>query len=430
MRALLRTAMIATVVFAGAALLVGGPAIVADGLCYNAAAARLLNTGVYSYLSLDINTIQPPNAFVTPGYVWLLGLGYLFLPHSGDVVEVIVGAIPFIISLHFVAAVAAVVLIHATGRLIGGVRLGRIAGLAGALYLPFGAEAMSGWSENVSVFFAAAMVYLGVRLYKAEEHERLRRALALGLCAGAATLVRPVFALWILVPLGFFAWEHRRAWRRSAVPVLGGCLAIALVMAPWVIRNAVLFHRFIPLTEHAGTVMIDSVGGTAMTPDEDQAFSDAMRAGKDGYAEVALRRMRQQMEADTWKFTSGRLRDTVRMVVAPWSSQENPFNPYPPGTSRVYGEGYRLMSETAYSAWQSVIGILHGLFLVLALVGVVVMRKKPVVWLVAGLPLYLIAVCGVLGARARYFYPAMPGVILLAAIGIGYMLSAVRSRHS
>ena len=68
------------------------------------------------------------------------------------------------------------------------------------------------------------------------------RSLAWGVGGGVATLISPVLALcWCLLTV----CEAVRV--RRGRPLLVACVACALVVTPWVVRNAVVFGRFIPV---------------------------------------------------------------------------------------------------------------------------------------------------------------------------------------
>ena len=79
-----------------------------------------------------------------------------------------------------------------------------------------------------------------------------RRAFLVGVCAGLASLVRPNG----LVAAGglLLGWlPHRLGGWKLELPRLAAlALGTALVLAPWALRNAVLFHAFIPVSTGTG----------------------------------------------------------------------------------------------------------------------------------------------------------------------------------
>jgi hypothetical protein len=80
--------------------------------------------------------------------------------------------------------------------------------------------------------------------------------LAPGLLLGALVLVRPEYlAISLLIAVVVFAQAGREGWRtglaRAAVMMAG----LALVVAPWTVRNAVALDRFVPVSTGGGQVL-------------------------------------------------------------------------------------------------------------------------------------------------------------------------------
>ncbi len=98
---------------------------------------------------------------------------------------------------------------------------------------------------------------------------RLRWAV-LGGVLGVGALVRAEFLLLVPILLGALAWHHRghpetvsvkdtdtsdaRSGRRWSAAAVGVVAALA-VLAPWTIRNAVTFGRFVPVSNNLGSVL-------------------------------------------------------------------------------------------------------------------------------------------------------------------------------
>lgn len=98
-------------------------------------------------------------------------------------------------------------------------------------------------SEPLSTLLVAAVLWLCVPSCK------VGRWLALGLCLGALIMCRPIFFL-LPVAIGLWAIVFARPLfaGRSGVALavmLGGVMT---VWAPWVVRNALVFDRFLPLS--------------------------------------------------------------------------------------------------------------------------------------------------------------------------------------
>ena len=125
--------------------------------------------------------------------------------------------------------------------------------------------------------------------------QRLRWALLAGVLAGLAALTR-VNVLLMLPPLLLAVWPSPRRSARSAVPVVGLLLAGAVTVSPWMIRNAVELHAFIPLaTQGAGlagifndTSRTTSNHRAAFRPPQQDPHDAALLARSAHLGEVAL----------------------------------------------------------------------------------------------------------------------------------------------
>jgi 4-amino-4-deoxy-L-arabinose transferase-like glycosyltransferase len=71
----------------------------------------------------------------------------------------------------------------------------------------------------------------------------------MGAYCGLAGLVNPALLLALLAVMGWSAWQTRKRFRYS--PLLG-LLVLLLVYTPWPIRNARVFHAFVPLRSTVG----------------------------------------------------------------------------------------------------------------------------------------------------------------------------------
>jgi 4-amino-4-deoxy-L-arabinose transferase-like glycosyltransferase len=147
----------------------------------------------------------------------------------------------------------AVVLIALLGRRIGGDRVGLLAGLLAAVYPPLITADGLVMSEPLFVLLVAGALLLALH---ALSHPSVGAAAALGVVIGLAILTRGEGLL--LVPLLLWPAAYARGARRSPrvgparlAPAAGrlariaaASAAVALVLAPWVIRNALVFDRF------------------------------------------------------------------------------------------------------------------------------------------------------------------------------------------
>ncbi len=78
-----------------------------------------------------------------------------------------------------------------------------------------------------------------------------------GLTLGALALVRPEYlAIGALLALLVFLRQRRHSdWRRALLAGAIVVLGIVVVVAPWTVRNAVVFHRFVAVSTGGGQVL-------------------------------------------------------------------------------------------------------------------------------------------------------------------------------
>jgi 4-amino-4-deoxy-L-arabinose transferase-like glycosyltransferase len=91
-------------------------------------------------------------------------------------------------------------------------------------------------------------------------------ALAVGIASGAAILVRPSWAMFVPIMLGCWCIAVWFGRTRVTDAVRGGLLivlALAVVMAPWWIRNAGLYGRFVPTALWMGASLYDGLNTRA-----------------------------------------------------------------------------------------------------------------------------------------------------------------------
>ncbi len=130
-----------------------------------------------------------------------------------------------------------VILVGILGRRVADDRAGLIAGLIAAVYPPFITADGLVMSEPLFVVTVAGALIAALALL---QHPTALRAARLGAVIGFATLTRGEGIL--LLPL--LAWPTAIAAlsRERARRLLAATAATALVLAPWVIRNVVVFH--------------------------------------------------------------------------------------------------------------------------------------------------------------------------------------------
>jgi len=103
------------------------------------------------------------------------------------------------------------------------------------------------WSTHLLLLSLCCLLYLAQDL---EQSPRLGLWAGFGLLAGFAGLTEPSVLVVVSFLLALACWRLARDGKRWFVP---GCVAGVVMMAalsPWMIRNALAFHRFIPMRDN------------------------------------------------------------------------------------------------------------------------------------------------------------------------------------
>ncbi|MBZ0113319.1 MAG: glycosyltransferase family 39 protein [Thermoanaerobaculia bacterium] len=110
------------------------------------------------------------------------------------------------------------------------------------------------WSETLYLFLlvaAVAVMFAGIERTDSTERRRSLLLAASGLLFGLAALVRPVALYFLVLWLPWLAFRDtdRIRGRRTALAIAFGCLA---AVAPWTVRNAVVYRAFVPIDATLG----------------------------------------------------------------------------------------------------------------------------------------------------------------------------------
>ena len=188
-----------------------------------------------------------PTAFVPPVLPWLVSLLYRAVGHD------------YFGALLLQCAIGALVplLLVALGDALYGGGIGRVAGWHSAFHplLVF----FSGYLLTETTFCVTLLMALTAAAVWIKT-PRPGRAFGTGLLCGVAALTRPpalllpvLLTAWAWAPLGLTLAARDRV-RQCALLFLG----LALAVGPWTLRNATVFHAFVPVTTGAGRALLDS----------------------------------------------------------------------------------------------------------------------------------------------------------------------------
>jgi hypothetical protein len=263
------------------------------------------------------------------------------------------------------------------------------------------------WEMNLTVLLFTWILVLALRLRgiggEVSEVDRLRLWLAFGLSWGALalnnpalTVLLPVTGLWVLVGLV-------RAGAGWAWPVRGATLAgvvCLLCLAPWLGRNWLVFHKFVPMRSNFGVELYlgDGPGTNGLLIEylhpvrDPQQFRLYQQMGELAYSDYRGKLAKDYIRQYPGIF----LKSTLKRVYFFWAGVP------PPADYPWYVEAGRGLNF----AFTSVAGLLG--------LGLALRRRVPGAWLFAGAFLFYPVTYYLVMALARFRHPLEPLITILA----------------
>ena len=105
------------------------------------------------------------------------------------------------------------------------------------------------WSTHLLLFCLLWLIYLAQKM---EESPQLGVWAGFGLLAGFAALTEPSVLVVVPFLMALAACRLMKAGKRWLAPGLIASLMLAATISPWMVRNAIVFHRFIPMRDSMG----------------------------------------------------------------------------------------------------------------------------------------------------------------------------------
>jgi hypothetical protein len=184
-----------------------------------------------------------PTAIVAPGYPTLISVVFLIFGSYTAASAVTIMLLQILVSLltiWLMMRVSAQVLDR---------RSAVIAGAFWAIALPLLWIPTIFWETSISACALVGMIALALRCRRSPTPSAW---ILLGASCAVTGLINPALLPSLLLVMGWVAYQTRETgWRRPTL----GLVALAVVFAPWPIRNAVRFHAFIPLRSTVGIEM-------------------------------------------------------------------------------------------------------------------------------------------------------------------------------
>ncbi len=265
-----------------------------------------------------------PTAFIAPGYPLLVAAVFgLFGPHS-------TASLLVFLILHIALNLATVWLILHLSRCLSGSRAAWIAGLFWSVSLPLVWMPTIFWDTCFSAFILLAFIAIAL-------HWRGRFDRKLAMTIGAATafvgLVNPALLPVLFCIILWLAFQSGLSPRYRVVRIALAASAFLVVFSPWPVRNARVFHAFIPLRTTVGfELWMGNRAGAAGFLDESvfpmynpQELADYNTRGEVDYTAHKSELAKQYIAANPLAFASLTGRRIVRFWTGTGSQGGSPI---------------------------------------------------------------------------------------------------------
>jgi 4-amino-4-deoxy-L-arabinose transferase-like glycosyltransferase len=267
----------------------------------------------------------------------------------------------------------------------------------------------------------------------AADSENRPRWLLPGLAFGGLALVRPEYiGVALLVSLVVLVRHGWRDWRGTWAHALLLLVGVAVVVAPWTVRNTVALDRFVPVSTGGGQVLF---AGTYLPSDGDpeKVGEEVVERHPELFGPHAAEQLRlEQILARLAAQRYPRL-ETDRALSKMGKEQlwddlsEEPFE-YAGFVAtkvwRIWTHGQRAVMQE--SGWK----LFHWALLVFGLIGLAVLalRRRWEALLIATIFLAITAISALLVASPRRVLVMMPLLAALAGVGAVSTLDLLRTR--
>jgi 4-amino-4-deoxy-L-arabinose transferase-like glycosyltransferase len=228
-------------------------------------------------------------AFRPPGYPYLLAGVYALggVERAEDSRRFVVGRVANALVGTVIVALIGVLAAQLFDRRVALVAMG-----LAAVYLPL--ILISGSLMSEPLFAALLLGALVAAIQHRRSAHRYRWVLLAGVLGGLTILTRANAAI-LLAPLMVAVWDARPRWSwRALAPPVALVVVALLTVAPWTVRNAVAFGRFVPVTTQLGTALAGTYNDAARTDREHPASWRSLRRVAD--YQYLVRRWRQTPE--------------------------------------------------------------------------------------------------------------------------------------
>ncbi|MDT8716310.1 glycosyltransferase family 39 protein [Clostridium sp. 19966] len=372
-----------------------------DDVKFIRSAKILLEQGIYTYHHPPTSTV-----FMMPGLPFALAfLMKIFGFYGGITALRIVQAVLQTVSL---------LIIFYIGRKMFNSKIAILAVIFDTFYIAEIYTANLVLTETFFKFFVLCLVLFSI--YALEEN-KMKFYLISGLFWGLSTLFRPAIATYPILIL--IMWIIKKARFIDCVKYgLAVTLVFCAVLSPWWIRNYKVFHQIIPLTMASGNPMLQ---GTYINYDQSTQKTDGLNYKQFHYGEgtqTELQSNATEVAISKYRLKNLFPKEPLKFIYwytigKSWAQINFPFYWKP-----LFGISYEMA------------GLYHFLMLILAVIGSLFYFKNKSN---NKLPILLIAIVIYFDidylpffTMGRYFYPAAPYFIIMAA----YAVFSIKERIS
>lgn len=333
-----------------------------------------------------------PFHFVPPLYAWLLGLEYFVFGPNVFVAKLVHSAVDSLACL----------LVFLIGVKFFDRRTALIAALLYAIY-PLAIVTSTRLYYQTLLNLALCWIVLCLA-----GRQTVKNGLWAGIAVGVSALAKPVtLPLIALIPAVRLieGMRVRAALRPYVLWSMAFVTACILTLAPWTIRNYMVFHGFVPVQSGAGPVLV--------------------QGSKEDYIDLDVATIRERygptFGLSPQEYTSAALNNH-------WTHLRTDPIDY----VRFLGKKFLLAWYNTEGKENNTRALLAQLpFLLAALLGFFCMSSwtRPPHWYVLGLILYISALQVALFPLVRYTLAVMPLVMLPAAVGVNLVVERLRLSH-
>lgn len=358
-----------------------------DDVKFIRSAWNLVDTGQYIYHNPGIST-----AFMMPG-----------LPNSLAFFVILFGKFGGITAYRVFQSIiqtGSLYLVFLIGRKIFNSKIGVLAVIINALYIPDYWVTNLILTESLFKFFVLSLVYFSIY---AIEKKNTKYYIFGGIVWALGTYFRPTIAAFPIIIL--IIWILRKysvkEMFKYGTIVLG---IFCLIMSPWWIRNYNVFHKFVPLTLATGNPMLQ---GTYINYDQSTKTTDGLNYNQFKYTGKEYQENQTDIEVSKYRLKSLVPKHPLEFLL--WYT-----------LGKTYYEIRMPFLWIPFLGVPFVIAFLwHYLILIFGVIGIVkfhLNKNRNKIGTVAVLMIiYFMVVYLPFYAFERYFYPAIPYLIIFAA---------------